>query len=106
MIIIRTVCDSCGEILVRSNDIHLHLSEDKSRDYFDFKCPRCGLAGSGEADEQFVRILIENGVKPDVQKEIQFVGGPLTWDDYLDFKLGLRKPLFYKELYGLSKHSS
>lgn len=105
MIIIRTVCDQCGEILIRSSDVHLHLSGDRTHDYFEFECPRCGTYGCGEADEQFTKVLLQNGVKPDVEEVTKTITTPLTWDDYLDFKLDLRRSIFDKEIDELSKHS-
>lgn len=100
MIIIKTVCEKCGDILVRSKDIHLHLDSKQAHNYFEFQCPRCGQPGSGEADAEFVRILLANGVKPDVdlQRHSVVCGAPLTWDDYLDFKLDLRQGIIYREL--------
>lgn len=102
MIIIRTTCKHCGEILIRSVDIHLHLGTNETRNYYEFKCPQCGEKGSGEADKQFVEILVSNGVKLDEPAVInsQCVQGDelLSWDDYLDFKLALRGSQIYKEL--------
>lgn len=102
MIVIRTACKQCGEILIKSADVHLYVDKTEEQNYYEFKCPQCGIKGGGIADERFVRILISNGVKLDgptfMHLQHQENKEPLSWDDYLDFKLALRGSQIYEEL--------
>lgn len=103
MIIIRTTCKNCGEVLLRSYDIQLHLRDKEDDSYFQFECPKCGKVGKGDADNKFIQILIANGVKPyssDIPAEYTEPksGSPITWDDILDFHIGLKNPNWIKEL--------
>lgn len=102
MIVIRTTCKQCGEVLIRSIDVQLHLSENEAQNYYEFQCPQCGTTGGGMADKQFIEILVSSGVKPDepvvTHAQHQENKKALSWDDYLDFKLALRGSQIYEEL--------
>jgi predicted RNA-binding Zn-ribbon protein involved in translation (DUF1610 family) len=108
MIIIRTKCENCGEVLVRSMDIQLHLHGDENPSFYQFDCPKCGKVGTGEADHNFIQILLANGVKPlesNIPDEFyeKKEGHPINWDDILDFHNSLRKPHFDQELFNMQK---
>lgn len=103
MIIIRTTCENCGEVLLRSMDIQLHLREEDTASFYEFECPKCGKVGHGEADHHFVQILLANGVKPlesDVPEEFyeKKDGRPICWDDILDFHNNIQNNKFWSEL--------
>lgn len=96
MIIIKTACKECGEVLLRSYDIQLHLTPDEAAGYYQFRCPNCGKTTSGEADHQFIKVLLANGIKP--IDDVIPIDTELTWDDYLDFVLDLKRGKFEKEV--------
>jgi hypothetical protein len=94
--VIRCLCPYCGELELSAKDMHLVTYDRVDRDYYEFICPECeqlvrksadtyvvGALRSGSVPETRIRLPIE---ALDEKRAEQV---PLTYDDLLDFVLGL-----------------
>lgn len=103
MIVIKTTCDTCGEISVPLTEVALHVNTGSRMNYFSFVCPSCGELKGGEAEVHLVTFLISQGVPPDHSRFAPEVleahaGGPISYDDVLDFHFMLEDASWLKDL--------
>ena len=90
MTTIRAVCPTCGEVTLTSADMEVQVCAETQAGSYTFSCPACALCVRHEADRRVVQILVSGGVKvrvwelPAEMYELHR-GGPITWDDILDF---------------------
>jgi predicted RNA-binding Zn-ribbon protein involved in translation (DUF1610 family) len=93
---IKASCPGCGEVELTSNDITLRVASHAPLSYYQFTCPGCTEAIRKPADDHIISLLMSGGVRAEVwevpAEALEPKGGPeLTYDDLLDFVIGLNR---------------
>lgn len=94
MATIKATCPACGDVELTPGQVQVLISLETQRSSYSFRCPGCQVTATKPADDRVVRILISSGVgmRPwHVPQELaeQHRGGPITWDDVLEFHTNL-----------------
>jgi hypothetical protein len=90
MALIRATCQDCGDVELRSNDLHIRICRQNRASVYHFRCPQCRMVEVRNAQDEILEVLIAAGVKcrewnlPDELDE-EHQGPPITHDDLLDF---------------------
>ena len=94
MTTIKASCPSCGEVELTRTDVSLMVCSHAPLSYYCFSCPSCADEVRKPADDHVVSLLVSGGVPAKVwdlpAEALELHHGPtLTYDDLLDFALGL-----------------
>jgi hypothetical protein len=94
MTTIKASCSMCGEVDLTPADVSLMVCSHAPLSYYAFCCPSCQETVRKPADDHVVALLVSGGVPAQVwdvpAEALEVSSGPaLTYDDLLDFALGL-----------------
>jgi endogenous inhibitor of DNA gyrase (YacG/DUF329 family) len=94
MTTIKASCPTCGEVELTPADVSLMVCSHAPLSYYAFTCPTCTDEVRKPADDHVVSLLVSGGVPATVWEVPAEAleprsGGPLTYDDLLDFALQL-----------------
>ncbi len=96
MTTIKATCPMCGEVELTTDQVRLMVCTVPERSYYAFDCNGCVDEVRKPADKQVVALLMAGGVSatswriPGEALEHKS-GGPIDYDDILDFALRLRR---------------
>lgn len=94
MTLIKASCPSCGEVELTPADVSLMVCSHAPLSYYAFTCTGCQNEVRKHADDHVVSLLVSGGV-PATVWEVPAealeprVGPVLSYDDLLDFAIGL-----------------
>jgi hypothetical protein len=93
--IVKASCPACGDIELETHEVRFVLNSVADRSFYEFTCRMCRDRIRKPACPDVVRLLTCGGVHPVrivVPPEAleEHYGGPLSWDDVLDFAADLR----------------
>lgn len=94
MTLIKASCPSCGEVELTPSDVSLMVCSHAPLSYYAFVCAGCSSEVRKPADDHVVSLLVSGGVPATVweipAEALEPRTGPaLSYDDLLDFALGL-----------------
>ncbi len=94
MTLIKASCPACGEVELTPADVSLMVCSHAPLSYYAFTCHRCDQEVRKPADDHVVSLLVSGGVPATVWdipgEALEVHEGPaLSYDDLLDFALGL-----------------
>ena len=94
MTLIKASCPSCGEVELTPADVSLMVCSHAPLSYYAFTCTGCSHEVRKHADDHVVSLLVSGGVPATVwevpAEALEPRSGPaLSYDDLLDFALGL-----------------
>jgi hypothetical protein len=94
MTLIKASCPSCGEVELAPADVALMVCSHAPLSYYAFTCAGCTQEIRKPADDHVVSLLVSGGVPAQVwdvpAEALETHEGPaLSYDDLLDFALGL-----------------
>jgi hypothetical protein len=94
MTLIKASCPSCGEVELTPADVALMVCSHAPLSYYAFHCSGCDTEVRKPADDHVVSLLVSGGVPATVweipAEALEPRRGPaLSYDDLLDFALGL-----------------
>lgn len=94
MTLIKASCPSCGEVELTPADVSLMVCSYAPLSYYAFTCTGCHHEVRKPADDHVVSLLVSGGVPATVwevpAEALEPRTGPaLSYDDLLDFALGL-----------------
>lgn len=87
---IRASCEECGDVELRVGDVHVRICIDDNAGTYVFRCPRCTMSVTKDAEPRVVDLLMASGVEvthwalPAELRERRH-GPAFTHDDLLDF---------------------
>lgn len=91
MALIRTTCEDCGDVELRSRDLQIRVCNDTGDSTYVFCCPVCKIVRILPGNEQVTEILWQAGVEciywnlPAELKERPIGGQAISVDDIIDF---------------------
>jgi hypothetical protein len=94
MTTIKTSCPVCGDVELTPPQLRLVVCSRSELSYYSFACGQCGDEIRKPADDEVVALLVSGGVVAErwvipAEALEQHDGMPITYDDVLDFALGL-----------------
>lgn len=94
MTLIKASCPACGEVELTPADVALMVCSHAPLSYYAFTCQGCATEVRKPADDHVVSLLVSGGVPATVwevpAEALEVHEGPaLSYDDLLDFALGL-----------------
>lgn len=92
MTTIKASCPVCGDVELTADAVTVWVGLQGARSHFDFTCPECHDLVKSPADDWHTALLLwANAPARRIPGEVseEHHGGPLTYDDYLDFCLDL-----------------
>ena len=102
MTLIKASCPTCGEVELTPADVALMVCSHAPLSYYAFQCSGCAQEVRKPADDHVVSLLVSGGVPATVwevpAEALEAHDGPaLSYDDLLDFALGLGDTDFLAE---------
>jgi len=90
MATIRASCPVCGDVELTTPDVTVRVCAEDNHGSYHFRCPRCAMTVTKEAEARIVDLLVSSGVRLEVwtlplELLERPVGAPLTHDDLLAF---------------------
>lgn len=90
MAFIRATCNDCGDVELRSPDLHVRVCAETHAATYHFRCPTCHMVEVRTAEPDVVDVLVSAGVHlTEWHLPAELVerpsGEPITHDDLLDF---------------------
>ena len=92
MAFIRATCNDCGDVELRSPDLHIRLCKDTGQATYHFRCPTCHMVEIRTAEPDVVEVLKSAGVDlsvwklPEEMRERPSASEPaITYDQVIDF---------------------
>lgn len=103
MALIRATCSECGDVELRSRDLHVRICLDTGDSTYRFRCPICRMVEVKPADDPVVDVLVAAGVgctEWNMPRELNErpQGDPISHDDVLDFHELLGSDDWYEQL--------
>jgi uncharacterized Zn finger protein len=94
MTTIKTSCPVCGDVELTPAQMRLVVCSKSDWSFYSFNCGTCRDEIRKPADNEVVSLLVSGGVRAerwDIPAEAleEHDGGAITYDDVLDFALGL-----------------
>jgi hypothetical protein len=94
MTTIKASCPSCGDVELTSAQVRLVVCSVQDWSFYAFTCHTCHDEIRKPADEEIVALLVSGGVVAEhwvipAEALEEHDGVPITYDDVLDFALGL-----------------
>jgi hypothetical protein len=91
MATIRASCESCGDVELTTDDVHVRVCTLDNQGTYSFRCPACDMTVVKPAEARTVDLLVASGVSystwspPLELTEPRGFGDPISHDDLLDF---------------------
>ncbi|MGH8969661.1 MAG: hypothetical protein ACRDV1_06895 [Actinomycetes bacterium] len=94
MTTIKASCPVCGDVELKPDQMRLVVCSRSELSYYAFTCGTCHDEIRKPADEEIVSLLVSGGVVAErwvipAEALEEHDGAPITYDDVLDFALGL-----------------
>lgn len=94
MTTIKTSCPVCGDVELKPAHLRLVVCSRSEWSYYAFTCTTCRDEIRKPADEEVVSLLVSGGVVAErwvipAEALEEHTGPAITYDDVLDFALGL-----------------
>lgn len=94
MTTIKTSCPVCGDVELTPAQMRLVVCSRSDWSFYSFTCATCQDEIRKPADEEVVSLLVSGGVVAErwvipAEAMEEHVGATITYDDVLDFALGL-----------------
>jgi hypothetical protein len=91
MATIRASCETCGDVELTTDDVHVRVCTLDNQGTYSFRCPACDMTVVKPAEPRTVDLLVASGVSystwspPLELAEHRGYGAPINHDDLLDF---------------------
>jgi hypothetical protein len=100
---IRASCPTCGDVELTSGDVTVLVCATNNEGAYAFQCPACQLAVSKPAEARVIDLLVSSGVRMNVwqlpaELDEPRIGGPISYDDLLEFHFSLQNDDWMSEL--------
>lgn len=103
MATVRATCPTCADVALTTGDLCVQVCSDTNQGSYSFRCPRCRLAVSNQADPRIVDLLVSSGVRlrrwslPAELHEPKW-GAAFSWNDVLELHDLLEQPDWLAQL--------
>ncbi len=109
MAVIRATCQDCGDVELRSADLHIRICRQDRAGTYRFRCPQCRMIEVRNAQNEVLEVLLAAGVHCTEwslphELEEEHPGPAITHDDLLDFHEMLESQDWFARLDSMTEY--